>query len=69
MKTVLITGAAGFIGSHLCDKFLSEGYRVVGIDDLSTGNKKNLRQFYLINLISWRRISHRKTPRRKLLAN
>ena len=47
MKTVLITGAAGFIGSHLCDKFLSEGYGVVGIDDLSTGNKKNLSQAVL----------------------
>jgi UDP-glucose 4-epimerase len=44
MKTVLIIGSAGFIGSHLCDKFLSEGFRVVGIDDLSTGNKKNLSQ-------------------------
>lgn len=44
MKTIIITGAAGFIGSHLCDKFLSEGFRVVGIDDLSSGNKKNLSQ-------------------------
>lgn len=47
MKTVLITGAAGFIGSHLCDKFLSKGFKVVGIDDLSTGNKKNLSQAFL----------------------
>lgn len=52
MKTVLITGAAGFIGSHLCDKFLSEGFRVVGIDDLSTGNKKNLSQAFLFTKFS-----------------
>ena len=32
-KTVLITGAAGFIGSHLCDFFISNNYRVIGIDN------------------------------------
>ena len=41
-KTVLITGAAGFIGSHLCDYFLSKKYKVIGIDNLITGNLKNL---------------------------
>ena len=41
-KTVLITGAAGFIGSHLCDCFLSKNYKVIGIDNLITGNLKNL---------------------------
>ena len=41
-KTVLITGAAGFIGSHLCDFFLSKNYKVIGIDNLITGNLKNL---------------------------
>ena len=41
-KTVLITGAAGFIGSHLCDCFLSKNYKVIGIDNLITGNFKNL---------------------------
>ena len=41
-KTVLITGAAGFIGSHLCDYFLSKNYKVIGIDNLITGNLKNL---------------------------
>ena len=41
-KNVLITGAAGFIGSHLCDCFLSKNYKVIGIDNLITGNLKNL---------------------------
>ena len=41
-KTVLITGAAGFIGSHLCDRFIREGYRVVGMDNLITGKTANI---------------------------
>lgn len=40
--TILVTGAAGFIGSHLCDRLLAEGRRVVGIDDLSAGKIANL---------------------------
>jgi dTDP-glucose 4,6-dehydratase len=46
MKTVLITGAAGFLGSHLCDRFLKEGYRVIGMDNLITGDLKNLEHLY-----------------------
>jgi dTDP-glucose 4,6-dehydratase len=41
-KTILITGSAGFLGSHLCDYFLSKNYRVIGIDNLLTGNLNNL---------------------------
>ena len=41
---VLITGVAGLLGSHLADKFLSEGYSVIGADDLSTGSESNLRR-------------------------
>lgn len=41
-KTVLVTGAAGFLGSHLCDALLSHGHRVIGVDDLSHGNRENL---------------------------
>ncbi|HWZ42847.1 MAG TPA: NAD-dependent epimerase/dehydratase family protein, partial [Candidatus Saccharimonadales bacterium] len=41
-KTVLVTGAAGFLGSHLCDALLSHGHRVIGVDDLSHGNTGNL---------------------------
>lgn len=43
MKTILITGGAGFIGSHLCDRFIKDGYRVVCLDNLVTGDKKNIR--------------------------
>ena len=41
-KNVLITGAAGFLGSNLCDYFLSKKYKVLGIDNLITGSLKNL---------------------------
>lgn len=41
-KTVLVTGAAGFLGSHLCDALLSRGHRVIGVDDLSHGKRENL---------------------------
>ncbi len=41
-KTVLITGAAGFIGSHLSDLFLSQGFKVVGVDNFLTGSLKNI---------------------------
>jgi UDP-glucose 4-epimerase len=40
--TVLVTGAAGFVGSHVCDRLLAEGRRVVGVDDLTTGRIANL---------------------------
>jgi dTDP-glucose 4,6-dehydratase len=39
---VLITGAAGFLGSHLCDRFLKEGHTVIGMDNLITGNTRNI---------------------------
>ncbi len=42
MKRVLITGAAGFIGSHLCDRFLKEGFHVIGMDNLLTGSMANI---------------------------
>lgn len=42
MNNVLITGAAGFIGSHLCEKFIREGFEVYGIDNLISGNINNL---------------------------
>jgi len=39
---ILITGAAGFLGSHLCDRFLREGHEVIGMDNFITGNPQNL---------------------------
>ena len=41
-KKVLITGAAGFLGSHLCDRFIAEGYEVIGMDNLLTGSMSNI---------------------------
>ncbi|WP_346318987.1 UDP-glucuronic acid decarboxylase family protein [Chitinophaga sp. YIM B06452] len=45
-KRVLITGAAGFLGSHLCDRFIKEGYHVIGMDNLLTGNIKNIEHLF-----------------------
>ena len=42
MKRVLITGAAGFLGSHLCDRFIAEGHHVIGMDNLITGDLRNI---------------------------
>lgn len=42
MKRILITGAAGFLGSHLCDRFIKEGFCVVGMDNLITGSMENI---------------------------
>src|SRR4051812_26291306 len=44
MKHVLITGGAGFIGSHLCDTFLERGYAVTAIDNFVTGQRSNLKR-------------------------
>jgi dTDP-glucose 4,6-dehydratase len=41
-EQVLITGAAGFLGSHLCDRFVREGYHVIGMDNLITGDLRNI---------------------------
>lgn len=46
MKRILITGAAGFLGSHLCDKFIQEGYHVLGMDNLITGDLKNIEHLF-----------------------
>ena len=45
-KRVLITGAAGFLGSHLCDRFIAEGYQVVGMDNLITGDITNIEHLF-----------------------
>ena len=45
-KRVLITGAAGFLGSHLCDRFIKEGFRVVAMDNLITGSLNNIEHLF-----------------------
>ncbi len=45
-KRVLITGAAGFLGSHLCDRFIKEGYNVVAMDNLITGDLRNIEHLF-----------------------
>jgi len=46
LKKVLITGAAGFLGSHLCDRFIKEGFHVIGMDNLLTGNIDNISHLF-----------------------
>ncbi|WP_298349816.1 UDP-glucuronic acid decarboxylase family protein [uncultured Dokdonia sp.] len=46
MKRVLITGAAGFLGSHLCDRFIKEGFHVIGMDNLITGSLSNIEHLF-----------------------
>src|SRR5215813_11637146 len=45
-KRVLITGAAGFLGSHLCDRFIKEDYHVIGMDNLITGDLNNIQHLF-----------------------
>jgi len=45
-KRILITGAAGFLGSHLCDRFVKEGYHVIGMDNLITGDLANIEHLF-----------------------
>ncbi|WP_417872270.1 UDP-glucuronic acid decarboxylase family protein [Xanthomarina gelatinilytica] len=56
MKRVLITGAAGFLGSHLCDKFIDEGFQVIGMDNFITGDLKNIN--HLLNHPHFQLIEH-----------
>ncbi|WP_138992335.1 UDP-glucuronic acid decarboxylase family protein [Larkinella sp. C7] len=46
MKRVLITGGAGFLGSHLCDRFIKEGYHVIAMDNLITGDIRNIEHLF-----------------------
>ena len=52
-KRVLITGAAGFLGSHLCDRFIKEGFHVVGMDNLITGDLKNIQHLLNSNSLNF----------------
>jgi len=53
MPRILITGAAGFLGSHLCDRFIREGYEVVGMDNLITGDLRNLEHLFPLKEFSF----------------
>ena len=53
MQRVLITGAAGFLGSHLCDRFIKEKYEVIGMDNLITGNIKNIEHLFPLKQFSF----------------
>ena len=44
IKNILVTGAAGFIGSHLVDQLLNDGYTVVGLDNLHNGKLENIKR-------------------------
>ena len=55
-KRILITGAAGFLGSHLCDRYIKEGYYVIAMDNFITGNPKNIK--HLENNINFEFIKH-----------
>ncbi|MBL6876404.1 MAG: SDR family oxidoreductase [Chitinophagales bacterium] len=46
MKKILVTGAAGFLGSHLCDRFIQEGYYVIAMDNLITGRMENIQHLF-----------------------
>ncbi|MBS1509006.1 MAG: SDR family oxidoreductase [Bacteroidetes bacterium] len=46
MKRILITGGAGFLGSHLCDRFIKDGYHVIAMDNLITGSLKNIEHLF-----------------------
>ena len=48
-KRILITGAAGFIGSHICDRYMNEGYHVIGMDNLITGDLANIEHLFSLS--------------------
>ena len=53
MKRVLITGAAGFLGSHLCDRFIREGFEVIAMDNLITGSLRNIEHLFNLKEFSF----------------
>ena len=59
MKAVVVTGGAGFIGSHLCDRLIKEGFRVICLDNLITGTLENIK--HLMGGNNFRFIEHNVT--------
>ena len=56
MKRILVTGGAGFIGSHLCERLLKEGHQVIAVDNYFTGRRENI--FPLLNDRNFEIIRH-----------
>jgi len=52
-KRILITGGAGFLGSHLCDRFIKEGYEVIAMDNLITGDLRNIEHLFPLKEFSF----------------
>ena len=52
-KRILITGGAGFLGSHLCDRFINEGYEVIAMDNLITGDLRNIEHLFPLKEFSF----------------
>src|SRR4051794_2954381 len=53
MKTALVAGGAGFIGSHLCEYLLNKGYRVFALDNLVTGRRINIEHLLTLSNFNW----------------
>ena len=53
MKQILVTGGAGFIGSHLCERLLKDGNNVICMDNYFTGLKQNIVHYWTIPILSW----------------
>ena len=62
MRTV-ITGGAGFIGSHLCERFVGDGDEVICVDNLLTGNRRNIAQLVDNAVVPIRRTQHQRAGR------
>ncbi len=60
-RTVLITGGAGFIGSHLCDHYIERGYRVMAVDNLITGSTQNIKHLFKDKNFSFLKVDISKT--------
>ena len=54
MKCVLVTGGAGFLGSHLCDRLIESGNYVICLDNFFTGSKENIQHLVGILILNWR---------------
>ena len=61
-ERVLITGAAGFLGSHLCDRFVKDGFQVIAMDNLITGDMRNIEHLLPLPNFSFVHLVRRAEP-------